>query len=34
MMAGLSGARDDFLEARAELVNALNRKGVRALQMS
>lgn len=30
MMAALSGARDDFLEARAELVNALNRKGLLA----
>ncbi|KOU92409.1 hypothetical protein ADK92_27890 [Streptomyces sp. XY533] len=27
-MAALSGARDDFLEARTELMNALNRKGL------
>lgn len=27
-MAGLSSARDGFLEARAELMNALNRKGL------
>lgn len=29
-MADLSGARDDFLEARAELMNSLNRRGLLA----